>query len=294
MSPKISYFSKEPIECPICGEKFKKENVLTGGGRFNAGELTLELRRIYIPTKKYGKVNPLLYPVVVCPQCFYAAYLPDFSQIPENKVEQLKLDMHKRQNLIYDLFGLIDFRKERTTKEGLASYIAAIYSYAFFPDRFAPRAKKGLSALRGAWLASDLYEEDKNDIWVSLKLLLYKKAFWFYKEALDFMEKGKETIDNIKNFGPDLDKNFGYNGFLYIYSYLLYHYGLDEFPNLEEKIKIIEKTKIIISKVFGAGKSSRDKTVFLLDAARKLYEKINELHKELLAQMEEQQNEKEN
>lgn len=291
MSPKISYFSKETFECPICGEKFKKENVLTGGGRFNAGELTLELRRLYIPTKKYGKVNPLLYPITVCPQCFYATYTNDFNQIPQNKIEPLKLDMNKRQNLIYDLFGLIDFRKERGTKEGLASYIAAIYTYAFFPNRFAPRAKKGLSALRGAWLAGDLYEEEKNEIWISLKQLLYKKAFWFYKDALDSMEKGEETIDNIKNFGPDLDKNFGYNGFLYMYSYLLYHYGLDEFHKLDEKIKIIERTKIILSKVFGAGKSSRDKTVFLLDAARNLYEKINELHKELLQQKEDEEQE---
>ena len=39
--------------------------MMTGSGRLNAGELTEELRRLYIPSKKYGEVNPLIYYIVV-------------------------------------------------------------------------------------------------------------------------------------------------------------------------------------------------------------------------------------
>ena len=31
---------------------FHKEEMMTGGGRLNAGDLTTELRRLYIPSKK--------------------------------------------------------------------------------------------------------------------------------------------------------------------------------------------------------------------------------------------------
>ena len=52
----ISYYSKDQIECPVCGAKFKREEMYSGGGRVIAGNLTEELRRLYEPSAKYGEV----------------------------------------------------------------------------------------------------------------------------------------------------------------------------------------------------------------------------------------------
>ena len=277
---KISFFSKEDILCPICEEKFKKENMLTGSGRLNAGELSDDLRRYYLPTKKFGKINPLIYPVTVCPKCFYAAYSQDFDEIPEKNRQILINDTQNRITFIKSIFEDINFNKERGLKEGAASYLLAIYSYYFFPSSFSPYTKKAVSSLRTAWLFSDLYEETKDEKYLSLKNLMYKKSYKLFQEAYEKVEKGKEAFDRIK-FGPDIDKDFGFNGFLYIYVYLFLNYGLDSIHNKEEKIKIIEKMKIIISKVFGIGKSSKEKTVFLLDKSRAMYDRLNEIQKEI-------------
>lgn len=46
---KISYFTKEKIECPVCSFKFQKEEFLTGSSRLIAGELKIDRskKRIY-------------------------------------------------------------------------------------------------------------------------------------------------------------------------------------------------------------------------------------------------------
>jgi len=281
MAGKISFFSKDEIECPVCQEKFQRESLLTGRGRLNAGELTDELRRIYIPTEKYGKVNPLLYPITTCPQCFYSTYPQDFMSVPEKALDPLKQDIANRLKFIRDLFDTCNFRTERGLKEGIASYLLSIYSYAFFPSRFAPSIKKALSAIRAAWLLSDLFNDSQNEMWESFQNLMYKRAFTLYVEAFDMMEKGRETVDTLKRFGPDLDKDYGYDGFLYLYVYLFYNYGLEEISDKQEKLQKIDKFKIIVSKVFGIGKSSRDKTVFLLDKARAMYDKLTDLQKSI-------------
>ena len=57
---KISYRAKNETACPVCDNTFRREELLTGGGRMNAGDLTDELHRIYLPTQRYGEVYPLI------------------------------------------------------------------------------------------------------------------------------------------------------------------------------------------------------------------------------------------
>ena len=87
MADDVTYFSKEELTCPICDSHFNGEEMRMGGGRLSAGELTDELRRRYQPTQKYGKVNPLLYPITVCPNCLYAADDFDYLSIPQKSFE---------------------------------------------------------------------------------------------------------------------------------------------------------------------------------------------------------------
>lgn len=273
-SSKVSYFAKDDTICPICEEKFKIEKMLSGRGRLNAGQLTDELRRLYIPTPKYGVVNPLFYVIVTCPNCFYSTYESDFKNIPPSNIDKLRNDIVKRKKFVYDSFGPIDFKRERKALEGLVSLIMAQYSYAFFPQKVAPTTKIAISSLRAAWLASDLENEKKDKFYGQLKDSLYKKAYNYYSKAFALLNNGKENVEAAGFLGPDLDKNYGFNGFLFLYGVLLYKYGLSEIEDKAEKIRVASDAKAIIGRIFGSGKSSRDKNVQFLDMARDLYDKF--------------------
>ena len=65
--PAISYWSKNKCHCPVCKKDFPREEMLSGNGRMNAGKLTDELHRLYIPSARYGKIYPLIYAIGACP-----------------------------------------------------------------------------------------------------------------------------------------------------------------------------------------------------------------------------------
>ena len=67
--PTISFYAKEQIDCPVCRKFFRREEMLSGGGRMIAGNLTDELRRIFEPSVKYGQVYPLIYSIGTRPHC---------------------------------------------------------------------------------------------------------------------------------------------------------------------------------------------------------------------------------
>ena len=217
----LTFYSKKPVRCPVCDTEFKREELLTGRGRLNAGPLTVELRRTYLPTKKYGKVYPLIYPVTVCPNCYFAAFKEDFEKLPEKEAQKAENFSKVRVQYVNKIFGKIDFFETRDLKAGIASYILAISSYSFFPrKKFAPTTKQAISALRAAWLLGDLYEETKDRKYEVIQEVFYEKAKDLYELAIDRLAKGEELPDAIKHYGPDLDKNFGYDGMFYILSVL--------------------------------------------------------------------------
>ena len=84
---KITFFSKEAVRCPVCGSAFHREELFSG--RVNAGDLTDELHRKYIPMRNFGEVHPLVYDVTVCPSCFYASFRSDFSAVPQKILSAL-------------------------------------------------------------------------------------------------------------------------------------------------------------------------------------------------------------
>jgi len=270
---KVSFYQKNATKCPVCGHSFYKEEMLTGGGRLIAKSITDELRRIYVPSKKVGEIYPLIYPVTVCPECLYAAYHEDFNLILEKNIEVAYSQRIKRKHDISLIFPVIDFKKPRNLMSGAASYILAISSYSFMDPEIAPTFKKGISALRAAWIFDDLNKKYPGQNYDKIKLLFYKKAAKYYELTVQYAQSGEERIDHVKNFGPDLDKNYGFEGVLYISSLLLFKYGIEE-NDPDFKNKLIS-AKRIISKVFGSGKSSKNKPSLILDLSKELYEKID-------------------
>ncbi len=271
---KISFFSKTPTECPVCETQLYREELRTGGGRLIAGDLTVEFRRKYEPSKKYGPVYPLIYTIMVCPGCYYAAFPKDFTNPTTETVAYLQTESQKRRDSIELVFQDLDFEEPRTLTEGIASYYFAMMCYDHFPPDRSPTIKRGICALRAAWISNDLHRAFPGDNYDYLANIFYRKARFYYTQALHYEQTGKEGMAVVGHLGPDLDKNYGYDGVLYLAAYLEYAYGPKEDP--QQRTKSLENARRTLARIFGMGKASKDKPAVLLDTAKDLRTKIGE------------------
>lgn len=268
----ISYFSKDKIECPVCGAKFRREEMYSGGGRIIAGNLTEELRRLYEPSVKYGEVYPLIYSMTVCPHCLYACFAQDFRIIDRPIADTLLNTTNERYSAVKGLFGHVDFNIARTLHTGAASYYLALSCYDSFDSKYSPTIKQAICALRAAWLFSTLGEKEPEEHYAYISKLFYQKALFLYRHALELETTGKEMIAGLKSFGPDVDKNYGYDGVIYLCALLEYRYGQKKDEAL--RFKRLEMHKIALAKLFGLGKSSKAKPGPILEHARNLYDTL--------------------
>ena len=270
---KISFLSKDEITCPLCETVLQREEIHSGGGRLIAGKLTDELHRLYEPSAKYGNVYPLVYPVTVCPDCWFAAMDKDFINMPPKIKNQLASDKAQRIRDVEQIFPPVDFSRPRTLMEGVVSQYLALKCYDFFPKESSPSIKQAITALRGGWLFDELHKTypDQNFDW--LAVLFKQKAEFLYNESIQREQEGKEALSAIKNLGPDTDKNYGYEGVLYLSGLLRYKYGSRE--DTGRRLELLRESKRTIAKMFGLGRSSKSKPGPLLENARNLYEKLN-------------------
>ena len=281
---KKTFRQKKPTTCPVCQGDFFKEELFSGGGRLIAGDLTTELRRLYQENKKYGSIYPLTYAVIVCPHCFYASLPEDFSAPVKDVKSNLHENTAKRMKVVRDFFPMLDFNDDRALEHGAASHILAVTSYSFFDKKFAPSLKKAISSIRAAWCLDDLYIDSQDERYAKVRDIFYQKSAIFYLNAIEYAQNGKEIMDNIKSYGPDIDKNYGYDGMLYMCSLMNYNIAQRE-PNLEIQAQSLVKSKRTVAKLFGMGKASKDKPTAILDKARDLYEilrdKVSQLEETL-------------
>ena len=266
---KLTFFSKNKLTCPLCEAPFFREELLTGGGRMIAGNLTRDLRRLYEPSKKFGEIFPLVYTITVCPRCYYAAFSQDFFSPPESARSALEEDAEQREKSIEPLFGPLDFKEPRTLKEGAAAYFLAMMCYEHFTKDDSPTIKQAVCALRAAWTFSDLYRRLPGENYDFLAMNFYRKAKFFYGQAVEKEGAGKEGISALKNLGPDLEKNYGYDGVLYLFGLFEFLYGSRK--DKRKRIAALSRAKTTVAKIFGMGKASRNKPVVLLDRAKELY-----------------------
>jgi len=274
IASRISFFSKNELACPVCKTKFYREDILTGRGRLIAGELSTELRRYYEPSQKFGEVFPLIYPVTVCPGCYYAVMSQDFREIDDNGKREIKDDTDDRVRSVQKLFEDLDYREPRRLEEGAASYYLAMRCYDSMPIELSPTIKQGVSAIRAAWLCADLHRKAPEENFDYLSRIFYRKARFFYTQSIEYGQNGHEAIANAGHLGPDMDKNYGYDGVLYLAAYLEYHHG----PTSDEvkRNEALRRSKTIVGKLFGMGKASKQKPSVILDLSRDLYAEIRE------------------
>lgn len=277
---RITFFEKKPRTCPVCGQEFYHETLLTGGGRLIAGPLRNDLRRMYEKSKKYGNVYPLIYVVAVCPNCLYAAFAEDFLYIEEKKKEDILREATYREKYLKEFFGYnVDFTKNRNLLSGAASYFLAICGYYWHVKDDFPTLKKALCCLRLSWILEDLDKEEPEENWTKLIPFFQFKATEYYSLAIEYMQDGKEQNDKVKSYGPDIDNNYGFEGMLYMGALLAM--SCSKFiPDPNVRAKTLSQASKKISRVFGSGKTSRSKPSAIL-------EKIKDLHKEIKAQLAE-------
>ncbi|MDR0557282.1 MAG: DUF2225 domain-containing protein [Treponema sp.] len=269
---KVSFFSRDEITCPVCETVFRREELLSGGGRLIAGKLTDELHRMYEPSAKYGEVYPLVYQATVCPECWYAAMDKDFALLDENLCFEVSQSRDERKNEVELLFPGVDFYQNRTLMAGAASQYLALRCYDYFSKKFSPTIKQGMAALRTSWLCEDLHKKMPNEHYDWVATLFKKKAQYLYGKAVAFEQSGEESLSAVKNLGPDADKNYGYEGVLYIMGLLSLKYG--DAGSAEQRNASLESNKRTIAKMFGLGKSSKNKPGPLLELAKELYNRI--------------------
>ncbi len=265
----ISFFATKPVVCPVCTNSFQREVLRTGGGRLIADNLQPDLRRTYKTTPKYGAVSPLIFNIITCPQCFYSALPEDFLMIKEDLRSKLKKLSERRKKYSKLMFGKIDFEADRDWVTGMASFFLAISCYSSFPPEFAPTTKKAICALRASWLAKDLHakkpKENYDQLYWHFRLLAWNS----YEKMIENSLSGAENFDKISSLGPDSDFNYGYDGAIFILSFL--GYELREFIEAEVRLEKLKKYRTAISKVFGFGRVSKAKPSPLVSTAKELH-----------------------
>lgn len=275
----ITYYTKQSVICPVCKNPFPREELLSGGGRLIAGGLTDELRRTYEPSAKYGTIYPLIYSVGVCCHCNAALLWSDMTTLNDEKVASvLQESATSRIETVKNIFPHYDFKRDRTLLEGCAGYYLALLCYEKMPPAYSPTIKKAIICLRLAWLIDDLnklYPEKNYDF---IRDSFYKKAMFLYQEALNLEMEHKENITNVSSFGPDLDKNYGYDGVIYLSCLLEYKYG--QTIDISARLKKLESCKHSIARIFGLGKSSKAKPGPLLEHSRALYDNLSAVLKD--------------
>ncbi len=274
---KMTFFKSTAIQCPVCNSQIYGEELRQGRSRINAGNLRDDLFRNYIPNEESGETFPFLYSVGVCnnPKCFFAAFWQDFKKIHKKNVEALSTTEAKNSridalNLLYK--SAPDFTQKRNLLSGFASYLLALETYNKFRENDAPSIRQGICALRLAWLSRILHEHKYGDECKQLETIFYKKALFFYTQSLTKDSNGLEPLHVMTFLGPDIDKDYGYDGVVYIRAWLEFHYG--------DKRRVLERQNMLntlrnsLSKVFGFGRSSKEKPSVLLNIARKTFEAV--------------------
>jgi len=270
---KISFQSKEEYTCPVCETVFHREELLSGSGRLIAGKLTDELHRLYEPSARYGEVYPLIYQATVCPECWFAAMDKDFKDCPDRVKSRVIDEKEKRIAETNLIFPRTDFEEPRNLISGAASLYLAMRCYDYFPREFSPTIKQGVASLRAGWILDEMDVKYPGQHYDWLAVLFKKKAMYLYNEAIRREQTGKENLSALKVFGPDTDKNYGYEGALYLSAFLRFKYGFQDNPQM--RIQSLDEAKRTIARIFGVGKSSKSKPGPLLEHARNLYDNIS-------------------
>ena len=154
-------------------------------------------------------------------------------------------------------------------------YFLAILTYDEVDFAYLPTMKRAILTLRLAWLCNDLNEEVPDHNFDMAAKIFYQKAIFFYQQAVINESQRIEKSSTLANMGPDTDKNYGWDGVIYLCGLLEYKYGQTE--DQAARLKKLDESKIAIARIFGLGKSTKEKPGPLLEHSRNLYDNLNKI-----------------
>lgn len=172
-------FPKE-ITCPVCEYKFKTD--LVRESRLQAKERSEELRQIY------HDIEPLLFNVWVCPECYYAMKKTEFDKITEIQKKNLSNQAELRKSI-----GLLDFNNR-------LCYDFAILAHRIAIDCCDSLGKKDIEDriaglwLNTAWLYDDLGLNGEASEAREKALTKYKNAYIFGTDRTDAQDQKIEYL----------------------------------------------------------------------------------------------------
>ena len=272
--PAISYWSKEKVTCPVCNKNFDREVMLSGNGRMIAGGLSDDLHRTFEPSAKFGRIFPLIYEIGACPNCNTALLWGDYKDIKNKDVQNTLFQKRdERKKKVEAIFPHFNLKHERSLYDGCAMYYLALLTYADTNKELIPTLKSAILSLRLAWLTRELDMMCPEYNYDYVSQVFYRKALFYYQQAIYNETDRTEKSSALANMGPDMDKNYGWDGVIYLCGLLEYTYGQQD--DLQLRLKKLAESKTAIVRIFGLGKSSKDKPGPLLEKARDLYDKLS-------------------
>jgi hypothetical protein len=152
----------ESINCPVCKYKFEAEYPEEGSYKVISQDTDF--------MKSYLGVNPELYVIYVCPQCFYAAFREDFLNIPWVICEELIKRKPEREDIVKNA----DFNKRRNMYLALLSYEVAVACYKLRKDS---SEKIANIMMKAAWLAREMNSWQLEKEFLKKALIYYIRAF---------------------------------------------------------------------------------------------------------------------
>lgn len=270
----ISYWSKEKCICPVCKKTFDREVMLSGNGRMIAGGLSDDLHRTFEPSARFGRIYPLIYEIGACPHCNTALLWGDFKELKNKEViDRLFEKREERKKKVSVVFPHYNLSHERSLYDGVAMYYLAILTYSEVNSELLPTMKSAFLTLRLAWLTKELDQVCPDHNFDYISQVFYRKALFFYHQAIANETNRTEKCSTISNFGPDMDKNYGWDGVIYLCGLLEYKYGQKE--DVQLRLKRLSESKTAIARIFGLGKSSKSKPGPLLEKSRDLYDLLS-------------------
>ena len=154
-------------------------------------------------------------------------------------------------------------------------YYLALMTYDEMSPNMLPTMKKAILSLRLAWLTDEINKHCDGHNYDVVSQMFYSKALFFYQQAVINETSRIEASSSLNNMGPDMDKNYGWDGVIYLCGLLEYRYGQKD--DIQMRLKKLSESKTAIARIFGLGKSSKNKPGPLLEHARNLYDDISKL-----------------
>jgi len=159
------------IICPVCDHEFLSKTVKSSVNRFEKTSLTL--RPIY------SKIDPLLYDVVQCNACGYAALNTTYNKISERQIKAIRENISSK-------FIPKDEQKDYDYKTALVNNKLALYNAIIMGSK---SINKAYLCLRISWIIDGyletMEEDDKKEALTLERLNFVKNAYVGFLEAYE-------------------------------------------------------------------------------------------------------------